>query len=62
MKIATLKAEKLNINEYNLDDKFYFQWMQLIHTIPLIWKLKINDNEKMLRKICRTRSSPNKRH
>ena len=62
MKIATLKAEKLNINEYNLDDKFYFQWMQLIHTIPLIWKQKINDNEKMLRKICRTRSSPNKRH
>ena len=62
MKIATLKAEKLNINEYNLDDKFYFQWMQLIHTIPLIWKQKINDNKKMLRKICRTRSSPNKRH
>ena len=49
-------------NEYHIDRKWYFQWMQLIHTIPLIWKQKINDSEKMLRKICRTRSSPNKRH
>ena len=60
MKTATLKAEKLTINEYTLDDKFYFQWMQLIHTISLIWKHKINDSEKMLKKICRARSSPNK--
>ena len=50
MKIATLKAEKLNINEYNLDDKFYFQWMQLIHTIPLIWKQKKNDSGKNIEK------------
>ena len=25
-------------NQYDLDKKIYFQWMQLIHTIPLIWK------------------------
>ena len=62
MKIATLKAEKLNINEYNLDDKFYFQWMQLIHTIPLIWKQKINHSKKNVEKNCRTRTSPNKKH
>ena len=27
-------------NEYHLDNKLYFQWMQLIHAIPLIWKQK----------------------
>ena len=25
-------------DEYHLDNKLYFQWMQLIHAIPLIWK------------------------
>ena len=24
----------------------YFQWIQFIHAIPLIWKQKINDSEK----------------
>ena len=38
-------------NEYHLDNKLYFQWMQLIHAIPLIWKQKINDSEKNVEKI-----------
>ena len=29
----------------HVDSKLYFQWMQLIHAIPLIWKQKINDCE-----------------
>ena len=29
-------------NEYHFDNKLYFQWMRLIHTIPLIWKQKIS--------------------
>ena len=33
-------------NEYHLDKKLYFQWIQLIHTIPLIWKPKIDYSEK----------------
>ena len=33
-------------NEYHLDNKLYFQWMQLIQAIALIWKQKINDTEK----------------
>ena len=33
-------------NEYHLDNKLYFQWMQLIQAIPPIWKQKINDSEK----------------
>ena len=37
-------------NEYHLDNKLYFQWMQLIHAIPLIWKQKINDTEKNVEK------------
>ena len=37
-------------NKYHLDNKLYFQWMQLIHGIPLIWKQKINDSEKKVKK------------
>ena len=37
-------------NEYHLDNKLYFQRMQLIHAIPLIWKPKINDSEKNVEK------------
>ena len=37
-------------NEYHLDNKFYFQWVQLIHTIPLIWKQKIYNSEKNVEK------------
>ena len=37
-------------NEYHLDNKLCFQWMQLIHAIPLIWKQKINDSEKNVEK------------
>ena len=32
-------------DECHVDSKLYFQWMQLIHAIPLIWKQKINDCE-----------------
>ena len=32
-------------SKYHLDNNLYFQWMQLIHAIPLIWKQKINDSE-----------------
>ena len=49
-------------NEYHIDRKWYFQWMQLIHTIPLIWKQKINYSKKNVEKNCRTRTSPNKKH
>ena len=37
-------------NFKNLDNKLYFQWMQLIHATPLIWKQKINDGEKNVEK------------
>ena len=37
-------------NDYHLDNKLYFQWMQLIQAIPLIWKQKINDSEKNVEK------------
>ena len=36
--------------EYHLDNELYFQWMQLIHTISLIWKQRINDSEKNVEK------------
>ena len=35
-------------NEYHLDNKWYFQWMQLIHAILLIWKQKINHSKKKI--------------
>ena len=37
-------------NEYHLDNKVYFHWMQLIDATPLIWKQKINDTEKNVEK------------
>ena len=37
-------------NEYYLDNKLYFQWMQQIHAVPLIWKQKINDSKKDVEK------------
>ena len=37
-------------NEYHLDNKLYFQWMQLIQAIPLIWRQKKNDSEKNVEK------------
>ena len=37
-------------NEYHLDNKLYFQWMQLIHAIPLIWKQKKIIAKKMSKK------------
>ena len=33
-------------SEYHLDKKLCFQYIQLIHAIPLIWKQKINNSEK----------------
>ena len=43
---CTFKSWETLKNEYHLDNKLYFQWMQLIHAFPLIWKQKINDGEK----------------
>ena len=37
-------------NKYYLDSKLYFQWMRLIHAIPLIWRQKVNDSEKNVKK------------
>ena len=37
-------------NQYNLDNKLYFQWIQSIHAIPLILRQKINDNAKNVEK------------
>ena len=37
-------------NDYHLDNKLYFQWMQLIHAIPVIWKQEINDSKKNVEK------------
>ena len=31
-------------DEYDLDNEMYFQWAQLIHAIPQIWKDKIKQN------------------
>ena len=31
-------------DEYHLDNDIYFQWVQLIHAIPQIWKNKIKQN------------------
>ena len=42
---VTLKAGKTLKNECHLDNELYFQWMQIIHAIPLSWKQKINDSE-----------------
>ena len=44
------KSQETLKNEYHLNDKSYFQWMQLIHAIQLIWKQKINDSEKNVEK------------
>ena len=33
-------------NEHHLINKLYFQWIQLIHAIPLIWKQKMKNSEK----------------
>ena len=57
------KSWKTLKNEYHLGNKLYFQWMQLIQAIPLIWKQKLNDSEKNVeKKLCRTRPSPNKNY
>ena len=49
-------------NEYPLNSKLYFQWVQLIQAMSLIWKQKTNDGEKNVeKKLCRTRASPNKK-
>ena len=37
-------------NEYHLDNKLHFQWMQMIQAVPLIWKQKIDDSEKNVEK------------
>ena len=37
-------------NEYHLDNKLYFQWIQSIRAIPLIWKQKTNDIGKNVEK------------
>ena len=71
MNVSDLVNENCNFkswetikNEYHLDNKLHFQWMQLIHPIPLIWKQKINNSEKVnvFKKLCHTRSSPDKKH
>ena len=33
-------------NKYHLDNELYFQLMQLIHAMPLIWKQRINESRK----------------
>ena len=49
-------------NEYPLNSKLYFQWVQLIQAMSLIWKQKTNYGEKNVeKKLCRTRASPNKK-
>ena len=45
-KNCNFKSWEILKNEYHLDNKLYFQWMQLIHAIPIIWKEKINNSEK----------------
>ena len=45
-KSFNFKSWEILKNEYHLDNKLYFQWMQLIHTIPLIWRQKVNDSKK----------------
>ena len=40
-----IKSWEKVMDEFNLDKKFYFKWYQIIHTIPLSWKLTLlNDN------------------
>ena len=35
--------------EFNLENKFYFPWMQMIDSIPLSWKINIfNDKGKSI--------------
>ena len=35
--------------EFNLENKFYFSWMQMIDSIPLSWKINIfNDKGKSI--------------
>ena len=46
---CNFKSWKTLKNEYHLDNEWYFQWMPLIHVIPLIWK-QINDSEKNVEK------------
>ena len=43
---CNFKSRETLKNEYHLDKRLYFEWMQLIHAIPLIWEQKINDSEK----------------
>ena len=43
---CNLKSWDTLENEYHLDNKLYFQWMQLIYAISLIWKQQINDNKR----------------
>ena len=31
--------------EFNLENKFYFSWMQLIDSIPVSWKRNIMDDK-----------------
>ena len=47
---CNFKSWETSENENHLDNKFYFQWMQLSHAIPLIWKQTINDSEKNVEK------------
>ena len=52
-------------NEYHLDNKLCFQWIQLLYAIRLIWKQKKkkNDSEKNVEaNLCYTRPSPHKKH
>ena len=42
---CNFKSRNALENEYHLNNKLYFQWIQLIQAIPLIWKQKINDSE-----------------
>ena len=44
------KSWEFKKKKNHLDYKLYFQWIQLIHGIPLIWKQKINDCEKNVEK------------
>ena len=46
-KNCNFKSWEILKNEYHLDNKLYFQWMQLIHAIPIIWKEKINSEKNV---------------
>ena len=47
---CNFKSQETLKNEYHLNNKSYFQWMQLIHAIQLIWKQKINDEKNKRKK------------